>query len=66
MEPGHTGLCTGRTRELGVHWLLHIYKGGAATMEPHIRFLTAIGSGYGSMWLSWCRTVEKTDCEAML
>lgn len=60
-------MCTGRTRELGVPWLLHIYKGSAATVEPHIRLLTAIDSGYGFMWLSWCRTVEeKTDREAML
>lgn len=31
-------------------------------MEPYVEFLTAMGSGYGYMWLSWCRTVEeKTD-----
>lgn len=66
-EPGHAGSCTGRMWELGVHWPLHIYKGSAAKMEPHIKFLTAIGSGYGPMCLSWCRTVEgKTDHEAML
>lgn len=67
MEPGHAGSCIGRMWELGIHWPLHIYKGSTAKMEPHIKFLTAIGSGYGSMCFSWCRTVEeKTDHEAML
>lgn len=67
MEPGHAGSCIGKMWELGMHWLFHIYKGSIATMEPHIKFLTAIGSGFGSMCLSWCRTVEgKMGHEAML
>lgn len=45
----------------------HIHEGSAAMMEPHIKSLTAVVSGYGFVCLSGSRTVErKASYEAML